>query len=75
MLTHAAQALDRAEKYAEQIDAEGATIETKHGLKEHPLLKHELAARAFVVRTLQRLGLDVENQNVAVLGVQLEAHS
>jgi hypothetical protein len=29
-------------------------------MKEHPLLKHELAARAFVCRTLQRLGLDVE---------------
>ena len=25
-----------------------------------PLLKHELAARAFVVRTLARLGLDLE---------------
>ena len=26
-------------------------------LKDHPALKHELAARAFIVRTLQRLGL------------------
>jgi len=29
-------------------------------LREHPGLKHELAARSFVVRTLARLGLDVE---------------
>jgi hypothetical protein len=29
-------------------------------MREHPGLKHELAARSFVVRTLARLGLDVE---------------
>jgi hypothetical protein len=29
--------------------------------KEHPLVKHELAARSFVVRTLARLGLDVDH--------------
>jgi hypothetical protein len=28
-------------------------ISTKHGPREHPLIKHELAARAFVVRGLQ----------------------
>jgi hypothetical protein len=33
---------------------------TKQGLKDHPALKHELANRSFVVRTLHRLGLDVE---------------
>jgi hypothetical protein len=30
------------------------------GPRDHPLLKHELAARSFVVRTLQRLGLNME---------------
>jgi hypothetical protein len=29
-------------------------------MREHPAMKHELANRAFVVRTLARLGLDVE---------------
>jgi hypothetical protein len=29
-------------------------------VREHPALKHELSNRAFVVRTLSRLGLDVE---------------
>ena len=60
MLTAAAQQLDRAESLREQIDRDGEIIRTKAGLKEHPGLRHELAARAFVVRTLARLGLDVE---------------
>jgi hypothetical protein len=36
-------------------------IETKAGvLREHPLIPHELAARAFAVRALAKLGLDLE---------------
>jgi hypothetical protein len=61
MLTQACQALDRAESLREQIDAEGEIHRSRHKtLKVHPALKHELAARQFVVRTLNRLGLDVE---------------
>lgn len=60
MLGLACQALDRAESCREQIDRDGELITTPTAIKEHPLLKHELASRAFVVRTLQRLGLDVE---------------
>lgn len=60
MLTQACQAVDRAETYREQIDADGETLASKQGIKEHPLIRHELQARAFVVRTLQRLGLSVE---------------
>jgi Phage terminase, small subunit len=60
MLTGACQQLDRAESLREQIDRDGEIIRGKTGLKEHPGLRHELAARAFVVRTLARLGLDVE---------------
>ena len=60
MLTQACQELDRAESLREQIDRDGDVIRTKGNLREHPGLKHELAARAFVVRTLARLGLDVE---------------
>jgi hypothetical protein len=30
------------------------------GIKDHPALKHELANRSLVIRTLARLGLDVE---------------
>ena len=28
--------------------------------REHPLLKHEVAARAFTVRTIEKLGLNFE---------------
>jgi phage terminase small subunit len=65
LLTQACRALDRAERCRARIDAEGEIIKTKHGPREHPLLKHELSNRAFVARTISRLGLDVEpTQNV-----------
>jgi hypothetical protein len=60
MLCLACQSLDRAEALREQIDDDGEVIRSKAGIKDHPALKHELAARAFVVKTLHRLGLDVE---------------
>ena len=60
MLASACQQLDRAERCREAIDADGEMIRIKGGHREHPLLKHELAARSFVVRTLQRLGLNME---------------
>jgi hypothetical protein len=60
MLALACQQLDRAEDCRETIDRDGALIRSKNGPREHPLLRHELAARAFVARTLQRLGVNVE---------------
>lgn len=61
ILLQACQALDRAEACREKIDREGETMRLKAGLvKDHPLLKHELANRAFVTRCIGRLGLDVE---------------
>jgi hypothetical protein len=60
MLWLACQQLDRAESCRETIDRDGELIRGKSGPREHPLLRHELAARAFVVRTLQRLGVNVE---------------
>jgi hypothetical protein len=59
-LAQACCAADRAESCRKQIDADGELIQTKMGWRDHPLLKHELAARSFVVRTLARLGLDLE---------------
>jgi hypothetical protein len=43
-----------------QIDREGEVLKVKGGLKDHPGLRHELASRAFVVKTLSRMGLNVE---------------
>jgi hypothetical protein len=60
MLAQACAALDRAENCREQIDADGELLRTKNGVRENPLCKIELANRAFLVRTLGRLGLDSE---------------
>lgn len=60
LLMQACLAADRAEALALVIDADGERIMTKSGPKDHPCLKHELAARSFIVRTLQRLGITDE---------------
>jgi hypothetical protein len=60
MLQQACSALDRAENLRLEIDRDGEVIRTRSGVKDHPALKHELACRAFVVRTLARLGLNFE---------------
>ena len=46
LLAQACAASDRAEALAARIDQDGETIHTKAGLKAHPCLKDELAARA-----------------------------
>src|SRR5262245_60267927 len=51
-------AADSAASYAAIIAQDGPVILTKQGPKDHPLLRHELAARSFVVRALQRLNLE-----------------
>jgi hypothetical protein len=60
-LGQACAAADRAEACRERIDADGELLFSRTGHpKDHPLLKHELAARSFLVRSLARLGLDLE---------------
>jgi hypothetical protein len=65
MLLTACQALDRAEDCSAIIAHDGPITKTKHGPKEHALLKMELANRAFVVRTLTKLGLNYEPLRVS----------
>jgi len=60
LLCLAAEAIDRVQRLAERIDAEGEIVRTKNGPRAHPALREELAGRAFVARTLERLGLNVE---------------
>ena len=60
MLKLAAESADRAQRCRLQIDQDGEMVRGRTGSRDHPLLRHELAARSFTVRTLQRLGLDVE---------------
>jgi|SRR5262245_3793603 len=59
-LTQACQTLDRAEALAALIAIDGEVIRTRTGIKCHPAVKEELGCRSFVVRTLQRLGLNYE---------------
>jgi hypothetical protein len=60
LLLLACEATDRAASLRDQIDRDGELISTRSGLRENPGLRPELANRAFISRTLQRLGLDVE---------------
>lgn len=60
LLASACASLDRAEACKAQIDRDGEMIRGKAGPREHPLLKHELAARAFMVKTLRTLGINIE---------------
>jgi hypothetical protein len=60
LLAQAAAALDRAEALAEQIDRDGEIVHGRQGPRPHPGLQAELAARSFIVRTLERLGLNME---------------
>jgi hypothetical protein len=59
-LFQASCAADRAAKLRAQIDADGEVLWIKGVVRDHPALKHEIANRSFVVRTLARLGLDLE---------------
>jgi hypothetical protein len=60
MLKQACEAADDLARYSEIIARDGPTVQTAAGVKEHPLVKHKAIARAFIVRTLSRLGLNFE---------------
>jgi hypothetical protein len=61
LLYQAASACDRLADLKRCIDEEGTTIRIRGGvIRAHPALRDELACRAFIVKTLRALGLDVE---------------
>ena len=60
------QACDRAEGLRGEIERDGEVLRLGDTIKDHPALKHELANRAFIVRTLVRLGLNFEPVRAAV---------
>jgi hypothetical protein len=60
ILRQICEAADRVSEFATIIHRDGPVVRSKHGPRDHPLLKHELSARAFIIRSLHRLGLDVE---------------
>jgi hypothetical protein len=65
LLEQAAAAYDRAERLRIEIDRDGEIVRGRNGIREHPGLKGELAARAFMCRTLQRLGINLEAVRMA----------
>jgi hypothetical protein len=60
MLTQACLACDRAEALAAHVNEEGEIVPTPQGVKAHPAIREELSCRGFIVRTLQKLGLNFE---------------
>jgi hypothetical protein len=60
VLAQACASLDRAELCAEEIARDGQMLRSKTGVRSNPLLREELANRAFCVRALSKLGLDLE---------------
>ena len=60
LLAQCCAAQDRVEALAERINADGEVVHSRTGPKAHPALRDELAGRSFIVRTLERLGLNVE---------------
>ena len=60
ILYQACSSADVAEELSAAITADGVRFMTKQGPKAHPCLKDRLAARAFVVKAIRTLGLDVE---------------
>jgi hypothetical protein len=60
MLYECCAARDRVERLRAQIDADGELLVIKGARKAHPLLPAEIAGRAFITRTLTKLGLGIE---------------
>jgi hypothetical protein len=58
LLEQAARALDQVEEFAAQIAEDGPMVATGSGsARDHPLIRHVLAGRAFVTKTLQKIGV------------------
>ena len=60
MLKQCCEAADDLARYSEIIARDGPMVKTAAGPKEHPMVKHRMIARAFIVRTLSGLGLNFE---------------
>ena len=60
LLAQCCASLDRAEQLARAIAQDGVVIACENGRRSHPACKDELACRAFIVRTLEKLGVTVE---------------
>jgi hypothetical protein len=61
ILAQICAAQDRVEALRERIDGDGETVHTRGGMpRAHPALRDELQLRSFIVKSLEKLGLNVE---------------
>jgi len=60
LLAQACGAVDLIEALGEAIAQDGPVIRSRAGPKSHPAIKDQISARAFVVRTLEKLGVTTE---------------
>ena len=60
LLAQCCAARSRAERCRQIIDADGELLQTKVGVRSHPLIREETQARALAARLLGKLGLDLE---------------
>jgi hypothetical protein len=67
LLCQACQAADRVEALSEQINRDGEIVRARGGIpRSHPGLRDEIALRSFIVRTIERLGLNFEAVRASV---------
>lgn len=60
LLKQLCRAADRVEQLAAQIAIDGPVVYVKGTPRAHPALRDELQGRAFITRTIARLGLNFE---------------
>jgi hypothetical protein len=60
MLAQICATADLAEQLQQEIERDGAVIRVRGTIRSHPAAKDMIAARSFVVRGLQKLGLNYE---------------
>jgi hypothetical protein len=60
LLAQICGAADTVEALSAQIAQDGAVVRTRTGPKPHPALRDLLNHRAFIARTMTKLGIDVE---------------
>jgi hypothetical protein len=60
LLWQACACEDRRAELSDVLAADGVVIRSRAGPREHPAVKLELASRAFIAKSLERLGLNLE---------------
>ncbi len=65
MLAQACAGADLAERLNEEVERDAAVVRSRGAVRTHPAVKNMIAARAFVVRTLVKLGLNFEPVRVS----------